>query len=99
MYRHDYALKAMHKHRLKAYHFPMMPITIDLGHVLFNPDTPLHLNFFYREDVVFGTWFKVVVKTTKPGDELYVATFHRVRSEEAARWFRKFGALRDQRIT
>jgi hypothetical protein len=77
----------------------MLPITVDLGMVILQPEKPRHLNFLYREDVVFGSWFKVVVKTTEDADELYVSTFHRVRDSEANRWIRKYGFHRDQRKT
>jgi hypothetical protein len=97
--RHDYAMKSMVKHRLQPYHFPMLPITVDLGRIILQPLKSKHLNFFYRDDVVFGTWFKAVVKTNSEMDELHVATFHRVHSDEVARWVRRYGTHREQRIT
>jgi hypothetical protein len=72
--RHEYALRAAQKHRLRAAHFPMLPIVIDLGRVIC--DRPGHLTFYFYENVVFGGWLAATIKTIRTGTELWVATFH-----------------------
>src|SRR5689334_21252376 len=82
--RHDYALKCVHKHQLDFYHFPMMGITLDLGMALHDAKLPNHLVILHRDDVIFGRWYKLVVKLTGNG-ELYVTTFHRVEAVDVNR--------------
>src|SRR6185437_394728 len=59
--RHDYALKAAHKHRLRAIHFPMLPIVINMGRVIC--DKPRHLTFYMYENVIFGGWLAATIKS------------------------------------
>src|SRR5262245_51326277 len=71
--RHDYALKCARKHSLRAAHFPMLPIVIDLGMALSH--RPRHLSFYWYENVVFGGWLSATIKANEAGTELWVATF------------------------
>src|ERR1700682_2548579 len=65
---HDYALKCAYKHRLRSYHFPMLPIVIDYGRVI--SDREKHLSFYFYENVVFGSWFAATIKANQAGSEL-----------------------------
>jgi hypothetical protein len=85
--RHDYALKSAQKHRLRAIHFPMLPIIIDVGRVIC--DRPRHLSFYMYETVVFGGWLAATIKSTGLGNELWVATFHVASAAEAKRMAKK----------
>ena len=90
--RHEYALKCAQGHRLRAAHFPMLPIVIDLGFAI--SDRERHLSFYFHEDVVFGGWMTATVKATKPGSELWVATFHVASAKEAKRMTKKYRVIR-----
>jgi hypothetical protein len=93
---HYYALKSAQKHRLRAAHFPMLPIIIDLGRVI--SDRPQHLSFYFYEDVVFGGWLTATVKAAAMGTELWVATFHASNRKEAERMVKKYGVLRPEKL-
>lgn len=92
---HDYAVKAIAKHRLQPDHFPMIELAILYGRVIH--DREPDLTFFYYDTAVFGTWFKVAVKRTPCGSEVYVKTFHKITPQEVARICRKHVILRDQK--
>jgi hypothetical protein len=94
--RHDYALKAAQKHRLRAAHFPMLPIIIDLGRVIC--DRQSHLSFYFYENVVFGGWLAATIKASRQGTELWVATFHVASPAEAKRMVKKYGTIREQKL-
>lgn len=93
---HDYALKCAYKHKLKSYHFPMLPILIECGRVI--SDRPKHLSFYFYENVVFGSWFTATVKANQGGNELWVATFHFASAAEAKRMAKKYGVIREQKL-
>lgn len=93
---HDYALKCTYKHRLRHYHFPMLPIMIDVGRVI--SDRERHLSFYFYEDVVFGGWFTATIKANQAGNELWVATFHIASAVEANRMAKKHKIIREQKL-
>lgn len=92
---HDYAVKAMMKHSLLANHFPIIELAILHGRVIH--DREPDLTFFYDDRGVFGTWFKVAVKKTSCGSEVYVKTFHKITSQEVARICRKHQVIREHK--
>lgn len=93
--RHDYALKATYKHRLLAHHFPMLPITIDLGRVVKNSKG--QLSFFFYDRAMFQTWFQASLKTNAAGDEIWVMTFHKSRQDEVDRLTRRATLIRPEK--
>jgi len=94
--RHDYALKSAQKHRLRAAHFPMLPIIIECGRVI--SDRERHLSFYWYENVVFGGWLAATIKCNEPGTELWVATFHVASAPEAKRMAKKHGIIREEKL-
>lgn len=93
---HTYALKSAQKHRLRAAHFPMLPIVIDCGLVI--QDRPRHLSFFFFEDVVFGGWLQATIKANEAGTENWVATFHPASAKEVKRMTKNHRVIRDEKI-
>lgn len=91
--RHDYALKCAHKHKLRAAHFPMLPIVIEHGFVI--SDKPRHLTFYLFENVVFGGWLVATIKATEANTELWVATYHVAKPAEAKRMRKKYRVIRE----
>jgi len=94
--RHDYALKSAIKHRLRAAHFPMLPVIIECGRVIC--DKAGHLSFFLYENVVFGGWLQATVKADNTGTELWVATFHVASANETKRMSKKYGIFRPEKL-
>jgi hypothetical protein len=94
--RHDYALKSAQKHRLRAAHFPMLPIIIECGCAI--SDRPQHLSFYLYENVVFGGWLTATVKADRTGTELWVATFHVASAREVKRMVKKHGVIRPEKL-
>lgn len=92
---HFYALKMVGKHGLTPSHLPMLQNAIDLGRATM--DDRGHLCFYYLDDVIFGTWFKAVVKPCRALDELWVSTFHPISSQEVRRKCRKATILRPEK--
>ena len=92
--RHDYALKCIHKHGLDFYRLPMMSITLDLGLAVHDDTRPQYLEFYYRDGVLFGHWFKLVVKLTGHA-ELYATTFFRVSAVDVNRGVKRAHVLRE----
>jgi len=93
---HYYAMKAAHKHDFDSYHFPMLPITIDIGRCIL--ERPGALSFFFFESVVFSKWFQVALKTDKrTRTELWVTTFHLSRPSEVRRITKKGTVLREEK--
>jgi hypothetical protein len=89
---HAYAVKAHLKHGIDPYRLPMVGITIDLGRAVL--DSRGRLQFFYFEDVIFGKWFHVVVKTNVACSELWVSSFHMTKPSEVARHTKSGKVLR-----
>lgn len=85
----------MTKHGLQANHFPIIELAILFGRVIH--DREPDLTFFYYDSAVFGTCFKVAVKRTPCGSEVYVKTFHKITPQEVARICRKHPILREQK--
>lgn len=73
----------------------MLPIVIDCGQVV--SDREKHLNFYFYENVVFGSWFTATVKSNQAGSELWVATFHQASSAEAKRMVKNYGLIREHK--
>lgn len=94
--RHDYALKCAQKHRLRAAHFPMLPVILEVGRVI--SDRPRHLSFYFYENVVFGGWMAATLKATDSGQEIWVATFHVASAAEAKRMAKKYGIIRPEKL-
>jgi hypothetical protein len=90
--RHDYTLKITYKHKLLPHHFPMLPITIELGMVI--AAKPRQVTCFFHDRAMFGTWFQASIKSNTGGDELWVMTFHKSRQEEVNRLCKKAKLLR-----
>jgi hypothetical protein len=93
---HAYAHKSANKHRMRAIHFPMLPIAIACGRVI--SDKPGHLSFFFYENVVFGGWMQATIKIDKSGTELWVTTFHVASAAEAKRMSKKYGIIRLEKL-
>ena len=89
---HAYAVKSHTKHGLEPHLFPMVGITIDLGRALL--DKHGDLQFFYFEEVIFGKWFHVAVKSNEDRTELWVSSFHITKPGEVARHTRRGTILR-----
>lgn len=90
----DCAIKMRAKHRLLPLHYSVIPDCISRGRIGYHNDDLLFVHF---EDQVFGSGFKLVVKSIIRPDELWVRTFHKVSLEEARRIFRKPGLIELER--
>lgn len=93
--RHDYVLKAIHNHRLRPAHFPLIPAVIFNGRVIC--DKPRHLTFLHYETAIFGGWLQVTVKSEGTGQELWISTFHVASAKEAKRMTKKYGVIRPEK--
>jgi hypothetical protein len=93
---HAYAHKSANKHRMRAAHFPLLPIAISCGRVI--NDKPGRLSFFFYENVVFGGWMQATIKIDKSGTELWVTTFHVASAVEAKRMAKKYGIIRPEKL-
>ncbi len=84
----DCAEKMRRKHRLLPQHYSVIPDCVSQGRVASHNDDLL---FVFFEDDMFGSGFKLVVKSIIRPNELWVKTFHKVSLQEATRLFRKSG--------
>lgn len=73
----------------------MLTITIDIGRAI--SDHKGHITFYFQDVVMFGTWFKVTVKYIESKNELWVATFHKVRPTEVTRRCSKHALIRPEK--
>jgi hypothetical protein len=89
---HAYAVKAHAKHGIDPHRLPMARITIELGRALLDKNGDLQ--FFYFEEVIFGKWFHVSVKSNEACTELWVSSFHISRAGEVARHTKRGTILR-----
>ncbi len=94
--RHDYALKLMHKHKFSPDYFGMLEFTMLYGRVV--SDRKWHLTFFHYDDIVFGSWLQLTIKSADSGNELWVSTFHRQSHTEVTRHCKKHTVLRQEKM-
>jgi hypothetical protein len=81
--RHDYVCKLMHKHKWEPHRLAMMEICMAFGRVI--RDRPWHLTFFHFDEIVYGGWHHLTIKSADHGHELWVATFHPQSPSEVKR--------------
>ena len=87
---HDYAVKAVVKHRLGPEHFPLIFDTVEYGRALADRDA--HITFLH--DSALG-WFQVTVKRAMESRRIYVATFYKTNVVEVARKTKRYPLLRE----
>jgi len=86
---HDYARKAVEKHRLGPEHFPLIFDTVEYGRAL--ADREAHITFLH--ETALG-WFQVTVKRAMESRRIYVATFYRTSAAEVVRKTKRYPLLR-----
>ena len=59
-------------------HYRLVQTIIDDGEVIHKPDRPKHLEFLYRDRVVFQTNFIVVIKANERGNEIFLESFRKI---------------------
>lgn len=75
----DYALKLQKKHCLRYEHFSLIQTVIDDGWCIVGKQN--HLEFLYMDNQIFGSSFILVLKATRAGQEIWVATFHKTDNQ------------------
>lgn len=91
---HDYALKAVQKHRLEPRHFSLIFETLEYGRVL--DDKPRHATFLHLTE---DGWLQVTIKRAEDSLRLYVATVYKTNAKEVARKSRRYPLLRGDKWT
>ena len=82
---HDYAVKAVERHKTWPAHFSYIFDAIEFGTPL--ADRPLHVTFLWLSP---DGWFQVTVKRAFESRRVYVATFYKTNAREARRKMRKY---------
>lgn len=73
----------MFKHKWQPHRLAIMELCMEFGRVI--REKPWHLTFFYYDDIVFGGWHHLSIKSADYGNELWVSTFHPQTSSEVKR--------------
>lgn len=84
---HAYALKLRSKHNIHFDHLPMIEITVRFGVGLLDKDGKAI--FFYDDCSVFGWTFQATLKALTAQNEIWLASFHKVRPSEVRRMMKK----------
>lgn len=92
--RHDYARKMVDKHQYEPHRLPMMEQALQFGRVI--SDRRWHLSFFHYDEIVFGGWNQLTIKSAERGSELWVATFHPISVDEVRRLCKRFPIIRPE---
>lgn len=93
--RHDYVCKLMQKHRMEPHRLAMMEMCLMFGRVI--QDRPWHLTFFHYDEIVFGGWYHLTIKSADRGNELWVSTFHPQSHSEVKRITKRATFLREEK--
>jgi len=89
----EYALKLQQKHRLRFEHFELIQPTIERGYCVI--DGGGNLVFLYDDEDRFHTIFRLAVKTNRSGTELWVRTFHRIRTPQMNSILRRWPLIKE----
>lgn len=88
----EYAKKLRHKHNLSAQHFYLIQPAINFGFCGLDRGD---LVFLYDDRSIFQKMFKLVIKTTPLGSEVWVKTFHKLEPEDTRAKINKITLIRD----
>jgi len=90
------AEKIKAKHGLDLRHLHLVPIAARYGWAGVEPHRPRHLIIVYEDREVFGRFFKLVIKATGNGREMYIETFHRSHLGQLRSLIRRSKVIRQQ---
>lgn len=93
--RHDYAIKLVLKHGFDPHTLPMMEQALLFGRVI--SDRKWHLTFFHYDEIVFGSWFQLTIKSAARGEELWVCSFYNQSHAEVTRKSNKHRLVRAEK--
>jgi hypothetical protein len=74
----------------------MIEQALTFGRVI--SDRRWHLTFFHYDELVFGGWNQLTIKSASGGSEIWVATFHPISSVEVARECRRHPIIRPDKV-
>jgi hypothetical protein len=92
----SYAPKLRFRHSLGEHHLQMMPVCLEYGMVMREPDRSKCLTFVFEDNRHHQKAFEMVVKTTGENNELWVRTYHIVRAKDLRRRIKKASIIRPQ---